>query len=72
MASFTTGDLAMAYGIWTKLFGDGAPFDIHNPTDETSWPATELSDYECLTLQNCLLKLGTPIPPSSPLAPGDS
>ena len=70
LASYTTSDLAM--GLWTKLFGDGGPFDLHEPTDETSWPATELNEPERLTLLSCLMKLGTPIPRASPAAPGDS
>ena len=70
LASFTTSDVAM--GLWVKLFGDGGHFEFHEPTDETSWPATELSEYERVTLQSCLMKLGTPIPRAAPAAPGDS
>ena len=70
MAPFTTGD--MARGLWTKLFGEGGPFNAENVTEETAWPATELSEDERISLQHCLLKLGTPIPSSPPRAPGDS
>ena len=70
LETFTTGD--MAVGLWTKLFGDGGPFNTENVTDEASWPATELSEDERISLQHCLLKLGTPIPSSPPRAPGDS
>ena len=70
MTSFTTGD--MARGLWTKLFGDGGPFNAETVTEETAWPATELSEDERVSLQNCLLKLGTLIPSSPARAPGDS
>ena len=40
--------------------------------DESSWPATELSEDERISLQHCLLKLGTPIPASPSHAARDS
>ena len=54
----------MALGLWTKLFGEGGPFNIEGRVDESSWPATELGEDERISLQHCLLKLGTPIPAS--------
>ena len=60
--TFSPHDLAV--GLWNKLFGEGGPFNIENQVDESSWPATELSVDERISLQHCLLKLGTPIPTS--------
>ena len=62
--TFTTGD--MAVGLWNKLYGEGGPFNLEDQVDESSWPATELTADERISLQHCLLKLGTPIP-TSPL-----
>ena len=68
--AFTTGD--MAVGLWNKLYGEGGPFNLEEQVDESSWPATELSLDERISLQNCLLKLGTPIPASPSQAVRDS
>ena len=70
METFTTGDMAL--GLWNKLYGEGGPFNVESRTDESSWPAVELSEDERISLQHCLLKLGTPIPASPPHAVGDS
>ena len=43
-ASCSTSDLAIT--LYEKLFGTGGHFDPRAPTDETTWPATELTEPE--------------------------
>ena len=53
--SHSTSELALA--LYGKLFGPHGHFDPHEAVNESSWPATELSQSERETLHSLLTKL---------------
>ena len=53
--SHSTGELALA--LYGKLFGPHGHFDPHEAVNESSWPATELSQSERDSLHSLLTKL---------------
>ena len=55
--SHSTSELALA--LYGKLFGLHGHFDPHEAVNESSWPATELSQSERESLHSLLTKLST-------------